>query len=156
MLRRFFQSKLIRLKSVFFDLLFLSIELFFEWLNFPIGLLISLLEVILLVIKLWHLCLDLSHLLLLPILLFWQLQLMLQLLNLLLHPLHYWLHVIDRWPHPATTPTPTVVVVLWRSTREGVSHHLNVSLQPIYIGLLLPYLVFLLVDLALQCVDFVF
>jgi len=114
------------------------------------------LQILLLIIKFGHLSLDLTHLLLFPVLLLGQLQLMLQLLYLVLHPLYDRLHVIERGAAPAATAAAGAGVVLGRGTREGVTQGLDVPLQPVDVGLLLPYLVFLLVNLALQGVDFVF
>jgi hypothetical protein len=80
---------------------------------------------------------------------------MLQLLYLVLHPLYDRLHVIERGAAPAATAAAGAGVVLGRSAREGVTQGLDVPLQPVDVRLLLPYLVFLLVDLALQGVNFV-
>ena len=143
------QSKLIRLKSVFFDLLFLSLELFLQRLDFPVSPLIGLLQILFLIIEFGHLGLDLTHLLLRPVLLLVQLQLMIQLMYLVLHPLYDRLHVIERGGPPAAAAAPCAGVVLGRGTREGVTEDLDVPLQPVDVGLLLPYLVFLLVNLAL-------
>ena len=112
-------------------------------------------QILPLIIEFGHLGLDLTHLLLFLVLLLGQLQLMLQLLYLVLHPLYDRLHVIERGAAPAATATPGTGVVLGRGTCKGVTEDLNIPLQPVDVGLLLPYLVFLLVDLTLQCIDFV-